>query len=314
MTLRIGLLSTAGINRRLLATRGESTAYEIVAVGSRDAARAAAYAKEWAIPRSHGSYESLLADPELDAVYIALPNALHHPWTMRALAAGKHVLCEKPFSREPALVEQAFAAAGRAGLVLMEGGMWRHNPQTKRLVELLPRIGTLQTVRATFCFTLTETENVRLVPEIGGGALLDVGWYCVSAARLLLGEPERVYGERVDGPTGIDARFAGLLRTGDAVAHFSCGFTSRSSSLEAIGSDGTIAAADPWLINSPGLLLDGQPVTIEPASSYRLELENFAGAVAGTEEPLLGAAESLGQARVLDALLRSAEIGRPVSL
>src|SRR6185436_14486688 len=114
-----------------------------------------AYAQEWGIPRAHGSYEALLADPDVDAVYIALPNALHHEWTMRALAAGKHVLCEKPYSRRPEQVEEAFYAAEQAGLLLMEGYMWRHSPQTAKLVELLPEIGELQAIRATFAFRLT---------------------------------------------------------------------------------------------------------------------------------------------------------------
>jgi D-xylose 1-dehydrogenase (NADP+, D-xylono-1,5-lactone-forming) len=246
-------------------------------------------------------------------VYIALPNALHHEWTMRALAAGKHVLCEKPFSRHPELVEQAFAAASAAGLVLMEGGMWRHNPQTELLVELLPQIGDLQTVRATFCFALTDAVNVRLQPELGGGALLDVGWYCVSAARLLAGEPDRAYGEAVL-RGGIDVRFTGVLRSGDVTTTIECGFTHRHASLEAIGSGGSILVPDPWLVREPGLIVNGEPVAVDPANSYRLELENFAGAIRGTAEPLLGVAESLGQARILDALLASAESGHSVEL
>src|SRR3954468_16276270 len=139
--VRIGLLSTAAINGATLGARSDDAPFEIVAVDSRDAARAESYASEHGIARSHGSYDALLEDPELDAVYIALPNALHHQWSMRALAAGKHVLCEKPYSRRPEQVEEAFYSAEQGGLLLMEGFMWRHSPQTAKLVELLPEIG-----------------------------------------------------------------------------------------------------------------------------------------------------------------------------
>ncbi len=312
--LRIGLLSTASINRQLLATRGESDAYDFVAVGSRDPGRAGAYAREWGIERAHGSYEALLADPELDAVYVALPNALHHAWTMRALAAGKHVLCEKPFSRRPAEVEEAFDAAAAAGLVLMEGYMWRHDPVTRRLQELLPRIGGLQTVRSTFSFRLDREGGALLDPELGGGSLLDIGCYCVSAARLLAGrEPDRVYGEAVV-RGGVDVRFTGVLRFGEVAAEFTCGFTSNHRGLEAIGSDGSLSVGDPWHGSEGVVDLDGSEERVEVESAYRLELENLAAAVRGEAEPLLGRADALGQARTIDALLRSAASGAPVEL
>src|SRR5262249_11428982 len=151
-------------------------------------------------------------DPDVEAVYISLPNSLHHEWTLRALAAGKHVLCEKPYSRTSAHAEQAFDEAEGRGLVLSEAFMWRHNPQTRVLLDLLPEIGELQTVRATFSFGLLGTprdpDDVRLQPALDGGSLMDVGCYCVSGARMLAGEePERVYGEQIVGPTGVDARF-----------------------------------------------------------------------------------------------------------
>lgn len=312
--LRIGLLSTASINRQLLATRGESDAYDFVAVGSRDPGRAGAYAREWGIERAHGSYEALLADPELDAVYVALPNALHHAWTMRALAAGKHVLCEKPFSRRPAEVEEAFDAAAAAGLVLMEGYMWRHDPVTRRLQELLPRIGGLQTVRSTFSFRLDREGGALLDPELGGGSLLDIGCYCVSAARLLAGrEPDRVYGEAVV-RGGVDVRFTGVLRFGEVAAEFTCGFTSNHRGLEAIGSDGSLSVGDPWHGSEGVVDLDGSEERVEVESAYRLELENLAAAVRGEAEPLLGRADALGQARTIDALLHSAASGAPVEL
>jgi xylose dehydrogenase (NAD/NADP) len=307
--VRLGLLSTARINGALLATRGDSDAYEIVAVSSRERARADAYAREWQIARTHGSYDELLADPEVDAVYVALPNALHHHWTMRALAAGKHVLCEKPYSRNPDDVEEAFYAARQAGLVLMEAYMWRHGPQTAKLVELLPAI------RATFCNRFTATADVRFEAELGGGSLLDVGCYCVSGARLLAGaEPARVYGEaQMQG--GVDFGFAGVLGfASGVVATITCSFRASHQGLEAIGSDGTLYAPSPWHAPDGVLLLRGEEVRVPLVSPYLAELENFAAAVAGRAEPLLGLDDALGQARALDALLRSAASARPVEL
>jgi predicted dehydrogenase len=316
VSLRLALLSTAGINRELLAVRDETDAVEVVAVGSRDAARAQAYAAEHGIPRAHGSYEAVLADADVDAVYIALPNAFHHEWTLRALAAGKHVLCEKPYTRKPEQVEEAFYAAERAGLVLMEAFMWRHGEQAAKLVELLPELGALQAIRATFSFRLTDTVNVRLEPEIGGGALLDVGCYCVSGARLLAGaEPERVYGEARIGTSGVDETFAGTLRfPGGLVATFACGFTAPHQSLEAIGADGSLVVPAPWIHPTGELVLRGESLHVPVRSPYLAELENFAAAARGDAEPLLGRADALGQARTLDALLRSAQTGRAIRL
>ncbi len=212
--VRWGFLSTARINRRILAAAEKSELAEVVAVASRDADRAEAYAVEHGIPRSHGSYEALIEDPDVDAVYISLPNSLHAEWSARALAAGKHVLCEKPLTRSPEDAEKAFDAAERDGRILMEAFMWRHSPQTAKLVQLVEGgvIGELQLVRATFSFPLEGRRNIRLDPDLDGGALMDVGAYCVSAARLLAGEPERVYGEQVIGDSGVDVLFTGVLR------------------------------------------------------------------------------------------------------
>jgi predicted dehydrogenase len=313
--IRFGLLTTANINRHVLATRSEDAPYRFVAVGSRDQARADAYAREWGIERGHGSYEDLLADDGVDAVYIALPNRLHHEWTMRALAAGKHVLCEKPYTRNPPEVEEAWSEAGRRGLLVMEAFMWRHNPQTSKLVELLPRIGELQEIHATFSFRLAEDVNVRLLGDLGGGSLLDVGCYCVSGARLLAGrEPDRVYAEAVYGRGGVDESFAAVLRFGDVLATLHSGFRSESKSLAAVGSEGKLSTFDPWRSSDPVVRLNGEEYAVERISSYRLQVENFVAAIRGEAEPLLGKEESLGQARTLDALLRSAETSEPMTL
>ena len=314
--MRLGIVSTARINGSVLAGARANSQVDVVAVGSRDAATAEAYAREHGIPRAHGSYDALLADPEVDAVYISLPNSLHHEWTMRSLAAGKHVLCEKPYSRRPAEVEEAFDAADAAGLHLMEAFMWRHNPQTRRLVELLPEIGELRAIRATFAFRLDDETNVRMLPELDGGALMDVGCYCVSGARLLAGaEPERVSAEQVMSRTGVDIQLAGVLRfPGDVTAELTASMAFDHQGLEAIGSEGTLFVPDPWHCRAGVLVLNGNEVRVEPEDSYRLELENFAAAIRGEAELLLGRADALGQASTIEALYRAAELGAAVEL
>ena len=320
--VRWGFLSTARINRRLLAAAEKTDAAEVVAVASRDLDRAEAYAVEHGISRSHGSYEALLEDSEVDAVYISLPNSLHVEWSVRALAAGKHVLCEKPLTRSPEEAEYAFEAADRAGRILMEAFMWRHSPQTAKLAQLVEGgvIGELQLVRATFSFPLEGRRNIRLDPDLGGGALMDVGAYCVSAARLLAGEPERVYGEQVIGDSGVDVLFTGVLRFPRGVlAEIDAGmYLPRRDGLEAVGTEGSLVISDPWLAQRLVLHLrrgeSREEIALPPADPYRLELENMCAAISGGAKPLLGREDAVGQARALDALYKSADEGRPVEL
>ena len=319
--MRLGILSTARINRAVLTGARLSDRVEVVAVASRDAARAEAYAREHEIERAHGSYEALLDDPGVDAVYISLPNSLHIGWSIRALEAGKHVLCEKPLDRRPAEVERAFDAADRAGRILMEAFMYRHHPQTKRLAELVREgaIGELRLVRSSFSFPLYDETNVRLRPELDGGSLMDVGCYCVSGSRLVAGEPLTVSAHQVVGPTGVDVRFAATMSfPGGALAHFDCGLDlANRGELEAVGSEGTIVVRDPWLIREAALELrrggDLELVEIENPNRYQLELENLAGAIRGEEEPLLGRDDALGQARAIEALYEAAETAQVVS-
>jgi predicted dehydrogenase len=312
--IRIGLLSTAAINEAILAVRSDDAPFEVVAVSSRDAARAEAYAREHGIARAWPSYDALLADEEIDAVYIALPNALHHDWTLRALAAGKHVLVEKPYSWVPAQVEEAWAQAASGGLVLTEAYMWRHANQTRLLRELLPRVGEVQAVRAAFFGRLPREDDVRFVPALGGGALLDLGCYCVSACRLVLGEPDRVYGDAWLGRGGVDERFAGTLRFGPAVATFQCGFTATVNQLEVVGDQGVLLVPQAF-VSPPGVVvLNGEEHRVDPGNHYRAELEDFCVAIRGERQVLNGREEMLGQARVLDALLRSAAAASPITL
>jgi len=311
--IRLGLLSTADIHRAHLAAVAETS--RIVAVGSRNRAKAEVFAREHGIERVHSSYEELLADPELDAVVIALPNALHHEWTMRALAHGKHVLCEKPYTRHPHEAEAAWDEAERRGLVLMEAFMWRHAPQTALALELLPQLGELYSVHATFSFRFGRPDSdVRLVPELGGGSLLDVGCYCVSALRLVAGEPDDVYGTQVLGHGGVDWGFAGVLRSNDVLGTFQCGFRHDERLLLVRGAGGELRVPDPWHASESRVYLNGTEHRAEPEDPYRRQLANFAAAIEGDAEQLVGRDDAVGQARALDALLRAAASGRAVSL
>ncbi len=319
--LRLGLLSTAKINEMVIAGTPESV--EIVAVASRDGARAQAYARERGIERPHGSYEALLADPDLDAVYVSLPNGLHHEWTMRALAAGKHVLCEKPYSRRPVEVEEAWAAAAAGGLVVAEALMYRHHPQMRRAKELVEAgaIGRLRLIRSSFSVRLLDLGDFRLLRELDGGALMDLGCYCVDASRLLGGEPERALGEQVLDRSGVDVGFHATLRfPDDVVAQFDVSFSLPSGQrLEAVGEEGTLVLDAPWRPDWGFTLSlargdEVEAVDVPQADSYRLELEDFAAAVCGERTPLLGRDDALGQARTIAALYGSAETAVAVTL
>jgi len=305
-----GIVSTADINRKVIPGAHASDKVDLVAVASRDQARADAYARQWEIPRAYGSYEALLADPDVEAVYISLPNTLHAEWSIKALEAGKHVLCEKPFTRHPEEVTAAFDVAERTGRLLSEAFMYRHNPQTKRLVELVAQgaIGELRLVRSAFSYSLYDADNIRLRTDVEGGALMDVGCYCVSGSRLLGGEPVALDGQAWYGPSGTDWTFAGLLRfPGDVLATFDCGTAMPNrDELEAIGSEGSIFLDDPWHCVHPVIEVrrngDVERIELEPVDSYRLELENVSDAIRGEADLLLGRDDAMGQARTLQAL------------
>ena len=288
------------------------------AVASRDVVRALAYAQEHDIDKAHGSYEALLADPDVDAIYISLPNSMHVEWSIQALEAGKHVLCEKPMSRHPDEVERAFDVAKQNDRVLMEAFMYRHHLQSHALHELVLSggIGELRQVRSVFSFTLENAGDVRLLPDLDGGALMDLGCYCISGSRLVAGEPTTVLGRQVTGDTGVDLRFAGVLEfEDDVLAEFHCGFDLPfQSGLEAIGSTGVVLVPEPWTCRDPHLQVNGERIDVADADRYQLQLENFAAAARGEAEPLLGRDDAVAQARVIDALYRSAATGTAVSL
>jgi xylose dehydrogenase (NAD/NADP) len=320
--VRWGVVSTARINDKVLAGARDAAGVDVVAVGSRDRARGEEFAARHGIGRVHGSYEELLADPDVEAVYIPLPNSLHVPWSLKALEAGKHVLCEKPLTRRTAEAEAVFDAAERAGRVLMEGFMWRYHHQTRELARLAAEIAPLRVVRAAFGFALppADSANVRLQPDLDGGALMDVGCYCVSALRLLCGEPHRVSGEAVE-RGGVDGRFAGVLRFGgEVLGTFDCGFdVPPRGSIEVVGEGGTLLAHDPWHGVSPRLELarPGEPpqdVPVQVANPYALELEDVSAAIRDGGAPRLGREDAVGQARTIEALYEAAGTGQSVAI
>jgi len=319
MALRWGILSTAHIADALLHSGSDQ---EFVAVASRDLERARAHARERGLARAYGSYDELLADPEIDAVYVPLPNSMHVEWSVRALRAGKHVLCEKPMSRHPGDVERAFDIADREGRVLTEAFMWRHHPQLRRARELLAagEIGELRVIRAAFAFDAADPDDIRLQAGLEGGGLMDVGCYCVSGCRALAGtEPERAYAEFVPGGHGgVDVALAATLRfPGDVLAHFDCGLSYiGGDQLEAVGTDGSLFLDDPWHGREAVIEIrrgDGSVERVEegPANSYALELADFEAAVRGNGATLLDRADALGQARAIAALYESAERSKP---
>jgi predicted dehydrogenase len=315
--VRLGIIGTGLILDRFLPGAERSRAVDVVAVASRDPERARSFAADRGIGRSFGSYDALLAAPDVDAVYIPLPNSMHHEWTMRSLAAGKHVICEKPYSTRAADVDQAHDAADAAGLVLTEGFMWRHSPHALRFVEELRRIGELRTIRSTFSFQLESDDDIRLSRELAGGSLMDVGTYCVNASRLIAGrEPLAAVGVAWPAPSGVDERFSGILDFGDGVvATLTSGFRSEHSGMEAIGSEGSLWLDDSFqgratrLIGPEGFVAD-----IPLVNPYELELDDFAAAIRGEHTVRLGRADMLGQARALAALYESAATGRLVAV
>ena len=322
--LRWGILGTARINRMLIPPLQTSPNNRLVAVASRELARGEEYAREWRIGRVHGSYEALLADPEIDAVYIPLPNHLHAEWTIKAARAGKHVLCEKPLALTLEDVDAMAAASREAGVVLAEGFMYRHHPQTLRVKQLLDEgaIGALRYLRGAFTFELTRPNDVRLRPEWGGGCLWDIGCYPVSFARFLVGaEPLEVFGSQVLGATGIDETFAGqAVFPGDVLFQFDAGFRSpMRAEMELAGTKGSIRVHHPWRPEQDHPLLlsrDGrtEEISVPGEDRYLLEIEDVCAAVRTGRPPLFSLADSRANVAALLAFLRSAREDRPVRL
>ena len=249
--LNWGLLSTARINRAVITPLRGAGRSRLMAVASRETERAKAYAREWNIPRAHGSYEALLADREIDVIYNSLPNHMHAEWSIKALRAGKHVLCEKPLAISVDEVEAMEAAAKETGRVLVEAFMYQHHPQTARVQSLCAQgdLGKLQIIKGAFTFTLTRAGDIRLQKELGSGSIWDVGCYPISYTRMLAREePVEVGGWQVLDDGGADVTFAGQLRfPSGLIAQFDCGFASPPRAyMEIVGSEGALYVPTPF--------------------------------------------------------------------
>jgi len=323
-TLNWGLLSTARINRDLITPLRASKRNHLLAVGSRSQESADAYARDWKIPRAHGSYEALLADPEIDVLYISLPNHLHAEWTIKAVEAGKHVLCEKPLALSVEEVDAIRSAARQHGRVVAEAFMYRHHPQTLKVQELVRSgtLGTLKLIRGTFSYVLSGEGNVRLNPEWGGGSIWDVGCYPISYTRTVVGEaPLEVFGWQVTGQTGIDETFVGQMRfDNDVLAQFDSSFAIPFHMfMEIIGSDGTLNIPNPF---KPGVdeklyLTRGdkvETIKIKGQELYIGEVEDMTDAILLGKDSLVSLDDSRANVAVISGLLESARSGKPIRI
>ena len=323
--LRWGLLSTARINRALLPPLRSSARNELTAVASRDLERAKAYAAEWNIPRVFGSYEAMLADPDVDVIYNPLPNSLHTEWTIKAAEAGKHVLCEKPLANTVEEVDAMTGAAEKAGVVLMEAFMYRHHPQTLKVKELVEggAIGKLQLIRGSFTFNISDENDVRLNSSLGGGSIWDVGCYPISYARLIAGvEPVEVFGwQKTGAGSGVDESFFGQLHfSNDVYAQFDCGFrTPQRTHLEIVGDQGSITIKVPFTprLNEEMIVTNGdgkQVITTPGEDLYLGEVENMADAILDNKATRMSLTDSRNNVAAIQALLRSAQEGKPITM
>ncbi len=324
--LRFGMLSTARIGRHSIAPAIQASRNaELAAVASRDLGKAGDFAREALIPRHYGSYEALIEDPEIDAVYIPLPNSLHREWAIKAAERKKHVLCEKPLALSVEEGLEMQAAADRHGVRLMEAFMYRFHHRTQRLVEMARggTVGDLRVIRSAFTFRLTRPDNIRLRADLGGGALLDVGCYCVDLSRRLAGMlPVEAQAWATTGPTGVDTQFAGSLRFENGlIAQFDCALDiERREFVEVVGSDG-ILFADQAFVAGPGNVeiveRHGRGAEVKHAfageDSYQRMIEHFGDAVLADEPVRYGAADATGTMAIVEALQRSAEAsGEPM--
>ena len=291
--IRWGVLSTANIGRKRVAPAiQKSRNGRVWAVASRDRERARAYSAELDIPKFYGSYEELIADPEIDAIYNPLPNHLHADWSIRCADAGKPVLCEKPLAKDAAEAQYLVDAMAERGVLFAEAFMYRHHPQTQRVKAMVGEgaVGEVEFMQASFTFQVGSEDNIRLRADMAGGALMDVGCYCVNVMRFMTGEePAEVsararFGEK----TRVDEYFAGLLLFPSGVlGHFDCGLrTYRNHGYEIRGSRGRMVVEQGFVM-SPGEEMvirhwhdgDYEEITVSPADHYQIMVEDFADAL-----------------------------------
>ena len=324
--LRFGILSTADIARKkVIPGMRTASRVEVVAIASRDADRARLVADELGIPRAHGSYEALFADPEVDAVYIPLPNHLHMDWTIAAARAGKHVLCEKPLALTAADAQQMVDACRAAGVRLMEAFMYRLHPSWVAVRDVVGsgRIGRLMAVQSWFSYFNDDPTNIRNMLECGGGALLDIGSYSVNLARMLFGgEPRRVEASIARDPaTGVDVLTSALLEFGDGIATFTCSIRAEDDQrVDVYGTTGRISVEIPFNIppdrpthvfvtagGDPPVAPNTETLTFEPADPYGVEAQRFAEAILDGRPTPTPPEDAVANMRVIEQIFEAAE-------
>jgi len=324
---RWGILGPGRIAPRIARALVENPRGRLHAVASRDAVRARAFADRHGAPVAYGDYEALLADPDVDIVYIAIPNGFHAEWTVRALDAGKHVLCEKPLAMTVEEVDAIIAAAERNRRIAAEAFMYLHHPQTLRALEIAGsgELGELQVISGAFSFFLDHPDDPRVDPGIGGGSLWDVGCYPVSMSRRIAGlEPDGIAGFARFDEHGVDRAFVGSLHfPTDLVAHFESGFGAPNRErIEVVGSAATLVVDHPFLPAPEGpppslrILRDDSEeiVPVESVDDYRSEVDDLQAAVLDGSPPRVDLAFSRGNVAALVALDRSARSASGVSL
>lgn len=320
--IRWGILSVSNHYRlRVHDQVKESSLTRVVGIASRDAEKASQEARKLGIPKSYGSYEALLADPEIDAVYIPLPNHLHAAWVKAAADAGKHILCEKPFALNAGEAREAIEYARSKGVRVMEAFMYRYHPQWARAKQIVEsgEIGKVVFVQAHFTFNNKDPKNIRNMREAGGGAIMDIGCYAVSSARFMLGaEPKRALSlVNRDNQLGVDVLSSGLLDFGTAHAQFSVSMQAfPAQKVEVIGSSGSLSMKIPFNMypDVPAELrvttsVGSRVVRCGPAGQYRLMFDAYsANLLAGRPEPT-PAEDAMANMEALDALFRSEASG-----
>lgn len=320
--IRWGILSTANIGKvAVIPAIQASNNGEVVAVASRSLEKAQAFARELNIPYSYGSYEALLEAGDIDAVYIPLPNNLHRDWTIRAAEMGKHILCEKPFGLNAQECLEMGAAADRHGVKLMEAFMYRFHPRTQKVLEMVQQgvLGELRLIHSTFTFRLTRQENIRLKPELGGGALMDVGCYCVNVSRTM-GEAEPVSVECFARWTknGVDEQLVGTLGFANGLlAQFDCALTmARREMYTLVGTEAVLTIPRAFVAGAASCVIEEtrdrgllKRHRIKGANQYQLMVEHFADCILQDRPPRYSVAEAAANMRVIDTLYHSARQG-----
>jgi xylose dehydrogenase (NAD/NADP) len=323
--IRWGLLCTANINRRVIPAIREAYRSELVGVASRKKRKARAYARRWEIPKVFGSYQEMLDSGEIEAVYISLPNHLHAEWSIKAMEAGMHVLCEKPFAISLEEVDAMIATKNKTGRVLAEAFMYRHHPQTQIAGEMVHsgKLGEIALVRGTFDFAFDNRENVRLVPEWGGGCLWDVGVYPLSFAQFIMGGPPAwVLGSQWLGENGVDETFAGQMGyPGERFAQIGAAFrTPFYTFVEVIGTAGRLHISMPFVSPNDGVMTfypkDGEPEVIPVPDEYLYlgEIKDMEAAILDDAPNYLSLAETRNHIKTVLALYESARRGEVVKL